>query len=112
MKILLATIMLITIFQPIAFGGWFSSDTYGECLLDEGVKDAKTKAGVRAIKYACKKRHPEYEWKLNMWKLRHNAHKSYSKYSDCNFIKAIQDKTGESNQVFADDYGVNPSTCN
>ena len=111
MKILLTTLILLTMFPTYAHGKWFGSDTYEECLLDEDVKDAKTKEGVRAIERACKIRHPEYEWNRHLLSLRLRAHESYSNYSDCDLIKAAYRGSDISNEVFIDHYGINPSTC-
>ena len=111
MKILLTTLILLTMFPTYSHGKWFGSDTYEECLLDEDVKDAKTKEGVRAIEKACSIRHPEYKWKHNLLWLRVQADKSYSSYSDCELIKAVKRGTDFTDEILIDRYGINPSTC-
>lgn len=111
MKILLTTLVLLTVFPTYSLGGWFGSDTYEECLLDEGVKDAKTDAGVRAIKEACKKMHPEYMWERNINSIRTRYPKSYGDLSDCDLVKKVQRILKYSDKYTFDRYGVNPSTC-
>ena len=111
MKILLTTLILLTMFPTYSHGKWFGSDTYAECLLDEDVKDAKTNQGVRAIERACKIRHPEYDWNRHLRSLRVGAHESYSNYSDCELVKAVKRNGDRSDKVLINLYGINPSTC-
>ena len=113
MKILLISFILLSGYPTYSFGAWFGSDTYEECLLDEDVKDARTKEAVREIKRACSKRHPEHKWEINLQMLRIRAHESYSNYSDCNLIKLVK-KNGNgkwTDKFLEERYGVNPSKC-
>jgi|TARA_B110000967_G_C18375855_1_gene312867 hypothetical protein len=113
MKTLLISFILLTCYPAYSFAGWFGSDTYEECLLDEDVGGARTKEGVREIKKACSKRHPEYKQEINLRRLKSNAHKSYSNYSDCELVNVVKKNgNGEySDKFLKERYGINPSKC-
>ena len=113
MKTLLISLILFTCYPTYSFAGWFGSDSYEECLLDEDVGDARTTAAVREIKRACSKRHPEYKQEINLRRLRMNAHESYSDYSDCELVNVVK-KNGNrkySDKFLKERYGINPSKC-
>jgi len=113
-KMLLIVPFLFLIGLPThSVAGWFGSDTYEECLLDEDVGDARTKEAVREIKRACKNRHPEYMWNQHLLSARMSVGESASNYSDCELVKRVQ-KNGNgkfSDKVLEKHYGINPSKC-
>ena len=111
-KILLIIPFLFLIGLPThSVAGWFGSDTYEECLLDEDIGDARTKEAVREIKKACKKRHAKDFWSSNFDNYRTQYPNSFKNLSDCEFVKKFQSMTKDGNKYFVDNFGVNPSTC-
>jgi hypothetical protein len=111
-KILLIIPFLFLIGLPThSVAGWFGSDTYEECLLDEDVGDARTKEAVREIKKACKKRHAKDFWSSNFDNWRTKYPNQFNNLSDCEFVKKFQSVTKDGNKYFVDNFGVNPSTC-
>jgi hypothetical protein len=112
-KILLILPFLFLVGIPTySSAGWFGSDTYEECLLDE-VGDARTKEAVREIKKACKKRHPEGFWRDRFERYKQNYPKVYGNLSDCEIVKKMKRLTNNrhSDSTFVDMFGVNPSKC-
>jgi hypothetical protein len=78
--------------------GWFSPNTYADCIKDSGIEDAKTETAARAIRSACIQKHPVTSNERGGVPLsqirKNNPDLDKYGYSDCDTIKWLAESRG------------------